>query len=76
MSHRHNSLMPKRLTIESLETRRLFARDLSIGSKLLSGQYADGEVLIQFVADTPSSERQLIRQQISGVISESIQTPL
>jgi len=68
--------MSKRLTIESLEIRRLFARDLSIGSKSLSGQYADGEVLIQFVADTPSFERQLIRQQISGVISESIQTPL
>ena len=76
MSHRRNSLMSKRLTIESLEIRRLFARDLSIGSKSLSGQYADGEVLIQFVADTPSFERQLIRQQISGVISESIQTPL
>ena len=65
----------RRLVVESLEARDLFASDLAISAKTLK-PFVDGEVLLQFVAQTPAWQRDLIRNEISGAISEIIQTPL
>jgi len=65
----------RRLVVESLETRNLFASDLANSVKTQK-PFVDGEVLVQFVAQTPAWQRDLIRNEISGSFSEIIQTPL
>jgi len=75
MDCRKRSSRVRRLVVESLEARNLFASDLAISVKTLK-PFVDGEVLVQFVAQTPAWQRDLIRNEISGAISEIIQTPL
>jgi subtilisin family serine protease len=75
MDCRKRSSRLRRLVVESLEARDLFASDLAISAKTLN-PFVDGEVLVQFVAQTTAWQRDLIRNEISGAISEIIQTPL
>ena len=75
MNCSQRSLQRRRLVVESLEARNLFASDLTIPVKTPLKPFVDGELLVQFVAQTPAWQRDLIRNEISGAISETIQTP-
>jgi len=54
----------------------MLARDVSAVVLNPLAPYAEGEVLVQFKSETPSSLREQFRNHISGTIAESIQTPL